>query len=141
MTFGQKKRCYGELSGYLRWKIYVQCILIEQQYIYCTSPHCFTVSFLKVIDLVILNAIKFSALRNPQIDNINRLMECTLKETLHTCLSSHRPWYTTLFTKEYRNRAKQLLFVLLALAAESSIVSVHFPKLGCTRTSIELGHY
>ena len=34
---------------------------------------------------------------------------------------------TTFFRNVYRNRAKQLLSVLLALAEERSNVSVHFP--------------
>ena len=36
---------------------------------------------------------------------------------------------TTPFRKVYRNRANQLLSALLALAAERSNVSVHFPKM------------
>ena len=37
-------------------------------------------------------------------------------------------FFTTPFRKVYRNRANQLLSVLLALAAERSNVSAHFPK-------------
>ena len=40
--------------------------------------------------------------------------------------------YTTaLCRKVYQNRAKQLLSVLLAIAAERLNVLVHFPKYGC----------